>query len=217
MLKLLFISILVTLPPALAAQHLLSSPRFARGAVGTGIHRELERSVPYYPFGFYSPLDADYFPGYPQVAQPPVILLQPPPQAPNEPPTPPVQPLVIELQGDRYVRIAEENSAETSTAEVKVSAGTSRSPSFSAAPSQSGELHPIAVVLIFRDGHEEEIPDYTIAGGALYTSADYYKAGVWNRTISLSSLDLSTTIKINLARGLRFQLPSAPNEVIVGP
>jgi hypothetical protein len=72
-------------------------------------------------------------------------------------------------------------------------------------------------VLVFRDGHREEVSAYTITGGAIYAPADFYRDGSWNRKIELSSLDLPETLKSNYSRGLRFQLPRAPNEVIVGP
>ena len=71
--------------------------------------------------------------------------------------------------------------------------------------------------LVFRDGHREQVFDYTIADGVLYAHADYFTTGSWNRKIELSSLNLSETVKSNQSQGVRFQLPSAPNEVIVGP
>ena len=75
----------------------------------------------------------------------------------------------------------------------------------------------VPAILIFRDGHREEVSEYTIADGSLYTRADYYTNGSWNRKIELSSLNLSETVRSNQSRGVRFQLPSFPNEVIVRP
>ena len=63
----------------------------------------------------------------------------------------------------------------------------------------------------------KKLSEYTIADGVLYTRSDYYTNGYWNRKIELSSLNLPETIKSNQSRGVRFQLPSAPNEVTVGP
>ena len=51
----------------------------------------------------------------------------------------------------------------------------------------------------------------------MYAKADYYNSGSWNRKIELSTLNLPETVQINQTHGLNFQLPSAPNEVIVGP
>ena len=130
---------------------------------------------------------------------------------------------MIELQGDRYVRISGE---DTSTAEVKQIDATiathalvSRrhvSHSIIAAPSPAPQQLPPAI-LVFRDGHREEISDYTIAEGILYTHANYYTDGSWNKKISLSSLNLLDTVTANQSRGIKFQLPTAPNEVFVRP
>jgi hypothetical protein len=93
----------------------------------------------------------------------------------------------------------------------------------SAPHEERATIHPVSAtelpsaVLVFRDGHREELSDYTIADGVLYTRSDYYSNGDWNRKIELGSLNLPETIKSNQSRGVRFQLPSAPNEVIVGP
>ena len=75
---------------------------------------------------------------------------------------------------------------------------------------------PIAV-LLFRDGHREEATSYTIADRILYINSSPYLGGPWIRGIELSSLDLPETVRSNQARGIKFQLPSASNEVLVGP
>jgi len=72
-------------------------------------------------------------------------------------------------------------------------------------------------VLVFRDGHREEVSDYTIADGVLYARGDYYRDGAWNRKIELKSLNLPETIHSNDARGVHVQLPTSPNEVITRP
>ena len=73
------------------------------------------------------------------------------------------------------------------------------------------------VVLVFRDGHREQVSTYTIADGILYTSGDYYTNGSWNKKIELSSLNIPETVSSNRSQGVNFQLPSAPNEVMVRP
>jgi hypothetical protein len=77
------------------------------------------------------------------------------------------------------------------------------------------EIRP--AVLVFRDGHHEEVSDYTIADGVLYTRLNFYTDGSWTRKIALSSLNLPDTITANQSRNLKFQLPTASNEVIVRP
>jgi len=72
-------------------------------------------------------------------------------------------------------------------------------------------------VLVFHDGHREEVAAYTIADGILYTEGNYYTDGSWNRKIKLSSLNLSETIEASRSRGVHFRLPAASNEVVTRP
>jgi hypothetical protein len=135
----------------------------------------------------------------------------------------PAEPLLIELQGDRYVRVSGEGDSgaqvidgDTINRPTDQTQDEAQSvPRFSMTP------RPIAVsaqaTLVFRDGHREEIGAYTITDGILYASGDYYSNGSWNHKVELSSLDLTETVSANRSRGVRFQLPSSPNEVIVGP
>ena len=121
---------------------------------------------------------------------------------------------MIELQGDRYVQVSSDEKSKA----VMIDRIPASPLQITRQPNQvSSEKNAPPAVLIFRDGHHEEISDYTIADGALYARADYYNSGSWNRRIELASLNLPETLQINLSRGLRFQLPTAPNEVIVGP
>ena len=189
---------------------------------GAGFHHPPHSPALLYYDPFYS--DAFYHEQSPSTSQPTVILLQSPPPPPlAERPSPPTQPLMIELQGDHYVRISGE---DTSTAEMKqidptvpAHALVSRRPgkhSIIATSSPYPQQLPPAV-LVFRDGRREEVSDYTIADGILYTNASYYTDGSWNKKIALSSLNLPDTIQANQSRGIKFQLPTAPNEVIVRP
>jgi hypothetical protein len=58
-----------------------------------------------------------------------------------------------------------------------------------------------ATVLVFRDGHRQEISNYAIMGETLYVF-DTRK-----QKIGLDDLDLPSTIKVNDDRGVDFQLP----------
>ena len=77
---------------------------------------------------------------------------------------------------------------------------------------QAGELPP--AVLVYRDGHREEIADYTIADGVIYVRANYWQNGYWTKHIPLAALDPPATMQANQQRGVKFMLPSAPNVVI---
>jgi hypothetical protein len=96
---------------------------------------------------------------------------------------------MIELQNGRYVRV-------NSTAANGDALPLASSPALEATPSgthstrpsstppliaTSSEHFPPPAVLIFRDGHREEVRDYTIADGFLYARGDYYTDGYWNK------------------------------------
>jgi hypothetical protein len=118
----------------------------------------------------------------------------------------PTQPLMIELQRGRYVRVAS-NPADGDALPLTLTSSTAVVPSHDLPPA----------ILIFRDGHSEEVRDYTIADGVLYARGDFYTDGYWNKKIDLSVLNLSQTLQTNAARSVRFVLPSSPNEVITRP
>jgi hypothetical protein len=212
--KLLLISLLFVMPASLVAQRMgfghssgHSAGRFGSG-FGRGYGRTGAYGVPFY---------ADYIDGadYYGVPGQPVIMQAPPPVTETHAPA---APLMIELQGDRYVQISGD---EVSHAQMLDQMPTDQMPADAAGLRSEAASTPqsqrAATVLIFRDGHHQEISDYTIANGVLYASADYYSSGSWNQKIALSSLDLRETLNANQSRGNQFRVPSAANEVIVGP
>ncbi|HTU42661.1 MAG TPA: hypothetical protein VMF10_13205, partial [Candidatus Aquilonibacter sp.] len=58
---------------------------------------------------------------------------------------------------------------------------------------------------------------YSIANGILYAQGDYYTDGYWNKKIDLSALDVPETLQANADHGVKFVLPSSPNEVVTRP
>ena len=83
-------------------------------------------------------------------------------------------------------------------------------------PSPPSELAP--VLLVFRDGHSEEVRNYIIADGILHASGDYYTDGYWNKKIALSTINLQQTLEANAKRNVnsaspnpRTRLPPAPD------
>jgi hypothetical protein len=145
------------------------------------------------------------------------------------------QPLMLELQNGQYVRVnssaAEVDDAHDLTAASGKALNKNTEPAKSArnhsasppdstpaldvAASRPRELPP--ATLIFRDGHSEEVRDYTIADGILYARGDYYADGYWNKKIGLAALNIPETLQANTARNVNFVLPSSPNEVITRP
>jgi hypothetical protein len=169
-----------------------------------------------YPF---FPDYSDYQPSAP--SQPQVIVLQTPPSSSElrESPAPVPAPLLIELQGDRYVRYS--NASQTVALGERPAPADSlestapRTKSGKAAADQSQGIP--AVVLAFRDGHREEVGSYAIIGKTMYVASDYWTTGTWQKQVLLVDLDLPQTSRLNDARGVRFVLPSAPNEVVTRP
>jgi hypothetical protein len=171
------------------------------------------------------------------------------------------QPLLIELQGDHYVRItgapidgealplnAAPNNVHVNNAQPSkpgshftkslaqssanrsgpmlagstisgptISGSAISGPTIAAAAASAGPRDLPAAILIFRDGHSEEVHDYTIADGSLYARGDFYTDGYWNKKIDLSALNLAATMQTNSARNVKFVLPSSPNEIITRP
>jgi len=165
------------------------------------------------PF-FYS----DYAPP-PAYAPPvsPVVIIQPPAlAAPAEPKS---EPLMIEWQGDRYVRLGvEHESGRVSSldySEAPSSSSRANIQRYSQQRTSLGELPP--AVLIFRDGHHENVSDYVIADGNLYARGDYWRDGFWTKTVQLSTLDIPATLRANSESGVKFVLPSGPHEVVTRP
>lgn len=198
-------------------------------------------SLPFPFLGDAFNLDDLYSSGYPVASQPPVVFLQAArsrsgsadisgPSDGYEPSS--IQPMMFEFQNGRYVRVTSPaaNSDASPLTFASQSQPASQHPRNSArsSPSNSaGQTLASAAaipaqnlppaVLVFQDGHTEEVRDYTIADGILYARGDYYTDGFWNKKISLSNLNIPQTLQANLTRNVNFVLPSSPNEVITRP
>lgn len=176
-----------------------------------------------YPGALFLPF-GDYYPDYDNE---PVEPEAPPPQGfvlpyaqPPAPVTPPADPLVLEFQGGQWVRIA--NYGQSPTGAQPVPPGPAQATNLRSvtaggneAAQPPRELPP--AVLVFRDGHKEEIEGYTIVGDVIYTSADYWSTGSWTREVPIAQLDVPATLKLNQERGGKFSLPSGPHEIVIRP
>lgn len=165
-------------------------------------------------------LDADYVSRPYETPSPPVVIVQPTAAAAT-PGEPKAEPLLIEWQGDRYVRFSGQResaaSAPSDYSEASQSPAAGRAAVRSYAPAQSSHAEPPPAVLVYRDGHREAVSDYVIANGSLYARGDYYRDGFWTKTVQLSALDLQATLAVNSASGVNFVLPSGPYEVVTRP
>lgn len=123
--------------------------------------------------------------------------------------------LLIELQGDRYVRISGQTSAQASGGAAEQPRTLAEMNAAEAGPAQRDALVP--AVFVFRDGHREESSDYSIISGTIYAQGNYWVNGSWTKKIPVSQLDIPATLQANEERGVRFVLPSGPNEVVTRP
>jgi len=160
----------------------------------------LAYSWPYFATDYYP----DYYDSYEQPPAPPPRTAPVQPQASNEPLP---APALLELQGNQWVKV---NSFTMATIGTPANQNGTSAP-----PSPLKEMPP--AVLVYRDGHTEELTSYTIIGGSIHTKSDYWTNGAWTRSIQLADLDIPATLKQNQQRGVKFDLPSGPDEVIIRP
>jgi hypothetical protein len=204
-------------PASALAQHHGGSPGHSShvGPVLTGRGHAAHRGR---HGGFFYPYywDSDYGPDTsdgPQEPPTPVnVSVQPTP-----PPAPLPQPadsLLLEYHEGQWVRIPTGShvpigpqyaDSQQSTSTPKTRAGQT--------PLPPTKLPP--AVLVFRDGHQEQVARYVVQDNVLYTSADYWSTGSWTRKILISELDIPASVKLNTERGGNFSLPTRPNEVVV--
>ncbi len=203
-----------------------TGPAFSqRRVMGRGFVRQ-HRARRYFPGSLYAPYfypDYDY--GYD--SEPPITEASPPqigeqvaqPVSPALVPAPPDS-VVLELQGDHWVRVTNYGQSQTDGPSGQPEPGQAPSPQ-TAAPRRIQVSEPPAevpaAILVFRDGHREEIEKYTVVGATLYTSADYWSSGSWTRRVQLRELDVPATLKLNQERNAKFSLPAGPDEVMVRP
>ena len=178
--------------------------------------RAFRRGSSFYGYG------APYYWGYDESYEP-----EPRPEPPSLPggPVPEIKsaplpdPVLLELRGNQWVRVttfgtpAESGSAPQTSAQAE-----SKAPSAFKGPSAfKADSESAPALLVYRDGHTEEVSSYSIIGQTMYTKSDFWSSGSWTRTIQIADLDVPATLKQNQQRGVRFELPSGPDEVMIRP
>ncbi len=203
-----------------------AAPPFSqRGVRGRGFARQ-HRARRHFPGSFYAPYfypDDDY--GYDSESQtieapPPQIIEQVAQPAVPAPVSSAPDSVVIELQGDHWVRVTNYGQSQTDGASSQAEPGRTPNPQ-TGIPRLAQTSEPItevpAAVLVFRDGRREEIGKYVVVGSTLYASADYWSSGSWMRKVQLRDLDVPATLKLNQERDAKFTLPSEPNQIMIRP
>jgi hypothetical protein len=157
---------------------------------------------------------------YAAVPGPQVIVVQAATPVPSPPPDVKPEPLLIEANDSGYVKIDGEAAKIDGSPSDHI-------PNISQPKPSSRRLLPTAssatavplpaAILIYRDGRTEPVADYAIIGGILYARGDYWQQGYWSKPIQIATLDIPATILANQQRGVKFVLPSSPNEIITRP
>jgi hypothetical protein len=169
--------------------------------------------------------DSDYssqpVEGEVQESRPQIVLMQSAAEAQRK--TKP-GPLLIEWQGDRYVRFGGADVLQNSEsaarpdyvqpARNKVTANDSGVSSRQNEQTESRPPKAQSAVLVYRNGQREEVDDYAIASGFIYINTSDGRNGFETKSIALSALDVAATIQANEQRGAKFLLPSASNVVV---
>ena len=149
-----------------------------------------------------------------------VVIERDQPRAEAPPPSPPPESLMLELRGNHWVRVTDSGQTMASSptgqkGPAKTAGMRTITPQESAAVEPPRELPP--AVLVYRDGHKEEITRYTIVGGAIYTSPDYWNGGSWTKKVPIAELNVPATLELNHESGAHFRLPSIPHVVVIRP
>lgn len=184
--------------------------RFGRG--GTAVYPYLY--PPYYDSGYYS----EPAPTEPQ--QDRVVVVENSQQPAPAAPAPPPKSLMLERQGDHWVRVTDAGQTVTDLQPGQKGSETAANLR-SITPQEGAGVQPAhalpPAVLVFRDGHQEEVSRYTIVGGNIYTSDDYWNNGSWTKRVPIAELNVASTLQLNRERGTNFSLPSSPHVVVIRP
>ena len=162
-----------------------------------------------------------YEPDYEPMQDTPQVVYREPyqPDAPPAQPKQAVEPELLELQDGHLVRVAPYGQPQTAGQSYKPEAQKTAARPARSRPTEAAKPisdAPPSAILVFRDGHKEEIGKYCIMGSTIRITTDYWNTGSWTRTVKLSDLDIPATLKLNQERGTNFRLPTGPHEVMIG-
>lgn len=195
-----------------------------RGAVRTRFIGSVRGSRRFSSGSAFAPYLYSDYDSEPEAVEPPPAQIveqtaqpSPPAPVPNR-----AGALVLELQDDHWVRITNSGQSQADgqsglRESERVSNPQSATPSATLRRTQTDEPSSALprAVLVFRDGHKEEIAKYIIVGATIYTSAEDWSGSSWTRKVQITELDVPTTLQLNQERGAKFNLPSGPNEVMI--
>lgn len=175
---------------------------------------------PYFYPAYYSDYYSEQAPGEARPTR--VVVVENSQPRAESPPPPPPESLVLELQGNHWVRITDSGQAVVNSHHESQAQGSAKTSSLrTITPQESAALKSCAklppAVLVFRDGHKEEFTSYTIVGGTIYANTDYWNSGSWTKKVPIADLNVPATLALNQERGAKFSLPSSPGIIVVRP
>lgn len=154
------------------------------GRVNLGSHRHRRSNT-----GAYYPVYVPY--AYPVATEAgPEDVAEPDPPAPTIFERRPTSAAPDARYGSHYLDSRERQPAATTPVPQELS------------PAEARQMIP--VVLIYRDGHEQEVTNYAIVGQTLYDLGTFVA-----HKIPLAELNLKATIKANDDRGVEFTVPTS--------
>ena len=189
--------------------------RFGRPRFGGRFFNRSGFILPYfYPPDYYGD---DYVPPETEAPPPQVLIVKTGPSEVQAPPAPPAASLVLELRDGHWVRITDGGASEARLPAARTGSAQAAARRTAEAEAAAPPRAVPATVLVFRDGRQEQTTRYTIVGHFIYTSTNYWSGGAWTRKFPIAQLDIPATLRANQERGVKFNLPSVPNEIIVRP
>lgn len=190
------------------------------GFIRAGHHRRFNDSA-FLPAGYFYPDFPEYdydAEAVPSPAPPVQIVVAAPAQAPAPAPVP-AQPLLLEFREGQWVQVPMAVQAPASAQSTQSDSAKSHNPAVDISAGKQTSQPPLAAtphaILVFRDGHQEEVATYMIQGDVIHASTDYWSTGSWTRHIPVAELDIPATLKLNQERGGKFNLPSGPSEILI--
>lgn len=135
-----------------------------------------------------------FYPVYVPYAYPVAVAAEPEPEAEAEP-DPPAPTIFEHRPTTERVPSAAANSSRYANQPAIAPADD---------PSPADARQQIPVVLVYRDGHEQEVTNYAIVGPTLYDLGSFVA-----HKIPLAELNLKATIKANDDRGVDFSVPAS--------
>ncbi len=147
---------------------------------------------------------AGWYPVYVPYVYPVAVVPEPVPEEEEEEPEPPALTIFERRPTTAYAVPGDSSRYGTHYLDSREHVAAPAPAPAAAEPAPSEPREQVPIVLIFRDGHEQEVSNYAIVGQTLYDLGTFVA-----HKIPLALLDLKATVKANDERGSDFVLPAS--------